>query len=82
MSKEMVMIKWHDARFFSGTHDESEVLAFKMAIFESLGFLISQDSTTTVIASEYNNQDEYRDITLIPSGSIISVSKLTPSPSV
>lgn len=79
MNKEMVMIKWHDAKFFPGTHDERAILENKMALFESLGYLVAKDDITTVIAAERNDQEEYRDITLIPSGSIISVSKLIPS---
>lgn len=75
-AKEMVLIKWHDAKFFPGTYDKSAILEHKMALFESLGYLISQDDITTVIAAECNDQKEYRDITLIPSGSIISVSKM------
>lgn len=50
-----------------------------MALFESLGYLVSRDKTTTIIAGEYNDECQYRDITLIPSGSIISIRKLTPS---
>ena len=82
MGKEMVLVKWHDAKFFPGTHDGPLIMCSKMALFESLGYLITQNETTTVIAAECNDQEEYRDITLIPSGSVISVNKLTPSSAV
>ena len=82
MAKDMVMVKWHDAKFFSGTYNEKAISGHKMAVFESLGYLIAQDGTTTVIAAEHNDQEEYRDVTLIPTGSILSINKLAPSPSV
>ncbi|MCK4255628.1 hypothetical protein KAX35_01965 [candidate division WOR-3 bacterium] len=49
--------------------------------FRSLGYLIARDNVTIAIAAEQNDQKKYRDITLIPSGSIISISKLVASPS-
>jgi hypothetical protein len=74
---EMVLIKWHDAKFFPGTYNEKAILEqHRMALFESLGYLVTRDDTTTIIAAERNDQDEYRDITLIPSGSVISVHTL------
>jgi hypothetical protein len=76
----MVLIEWHDARFFSGTYNEETIRDHKMALFNSLGYLITQDKITTVLAAECNNEGEYRDVTLIPTGSIISIKKLTPEP--
>lgn len=78
--KKMVLVEWRDARFFSGTYNEEAVKGHKMAIFNSLGYLVSKDKTTTVLAAECNNEKEYRDITLIPTGSIISIKKLLPRP--
>ena len=77
---KMVLVEWRDARFFSGTYNEETIKSHKMAIFNSLGYLIAKDKTTTVLAAEYNNEQEYRDITLIPTGSIISIKKLLPVP--
>ncbi len=74
----IVMVKWHDARFFPGTYTEDVCRQHKMCLFDSLGYLVSKDNTTTVIAGEYNDEGEYRDITLIPTGSIISVKRLVP----
>jgi len=76
MTKEMVNIQWHDARFFSGTYTEDDCRAHKMCLFSSMGYLISKNSTTTIIAAERNDEDQYRDITLIPTGSIIKIVKL------
>ncbi len=76
--KEMVLVEWHDARFFPGTYNEKAIQQHRMALFKSLGYLVTRDDTTTVLAAETNDQEEYRDITLIPSGSIISISKLLP----
>jgi len=39
--------------------------------------LLSVDQTTTMIAAEANDEKEFRDITLIPTGCIISVKELT-----
>jgi len=42
--------------------------------------LLSVDQTTTMIAAEANDEKEFRDITLIPTGCIISVKELTSGP--
>lgn len=76
-NKEMVLVEWRDARFFSGTYDEKTIMNHKMALFNSLGYLIASDEITTILAAEHNNENEYRDVTLIPTGSIISIKKLT-----
>lgn len=84
MVKEMVIIKWVDAKFYPDTYSEQQILEHKMGIFESLGYLIERerDDKTTIIASECNDRGDYRGITLIPSGSVISVHKLVVSSSV
>jgi len=79
-NKKMVLIEWRDAMFFPGTYDEKTIKNHKMALFNSLGYLIAEDKITTVLAAELNNEDEYRDITLIPTGSIISIKELTTVP--
>lgn len=76
MEPKKVLVTWHDARFYPGTHKIEAIMGQRMQVFESLGWLISKLSTTTVIAAEHNDEDEYRDITLIPSGSIISIKDL------
>ena len=76
--KEIVLIEWHDAKFFSGTYNEKAIQEHRMALFKSVGYLIAKDDTTTIIATEQNDQEEYRDITLIPSGSVIAICKLLP----
>jgi len=76
--KEIVQIEWHDAKFFPGTYKEQAIREHRMALFKSVGYLIAKDNTSTILAAEYNDQEEYRDITLIPSGSVISIAKLTP----
>jgi len=75
-NKGMVNVEWHDARFFPGTYTEDACGQHKMCRFNSLGYLIAKDDTTTTIAGERNNEDEYRDITLIPTGSIIAIKEL------
>ena len=80
VNQNMVNIEWHDARFFPGTYKEDECRQHKMCRFNSIGFLIAKDGITTVIAAERNDEGEYRDITLIPTGSIISIKKLLTGP--
>ena len=41
-----------------------------------MGYLIAKDNITTIIAAERNDEGEYRDITLIPTGSIVSIKEL------
>ena len=75
----MVVVKWHDARFFPGTYTKEAYREVNMCLFESLGYIITKDKTTLRIAAERNNEGEYRDITLIPTGSILSIRKLFPN---
>jgi len=74
----MVNVEWHDARFFSGTYKEDVCRQHKMCLFNSIGYLIAKTDTTTTIAAERNDEGEYRDITLIPTGSIVSIRELVP----
>ena len=76
----MVLVEWHDARFFPGTYSKEDSIKHNMCLFKSLGYMLSKDSITTRIAAEKNNEGEYRDITLIPTGSIVSIVPLFPSP--
>lgn len=76
MSKKMVLIKWVDAKFCSGIHTEEEALEHDMSVFESIGYLVSKNKLTTIIAMECNNDGEYRSITIIPTGSIQNMSSL------
>ena len=55
----MVMIKWHDARFFPGTYTKENCKGHNMCLFESLGYIINQDKTTVRLAAERNNEGEY-----------------------
>ena len=73
---EMVLVEWHDARFYQGTYSKEDSIKHNMCLFKSLGYMISKDRITTRIAAEHNNEGDYRDITLIPTGSIISIKKL------
>ena len=76
--EEKALVQWYDAKFNFATLSKEEIYGLKMALFESLGYLVARDKTTTIIAGESNDECQYRDITLIPSGSIISIRKLTP----
>ena len=69
----MVLVEWHDARFFPGTYSKEDSIKHNMCLFKSLGYMISKDRIITRIASELNDLGEYRDITLIPTGSIVSI---------
>ncbi len=73
---KIVLIKWVDAKFCSGIHTEREAREHDMSIFESVGYLISKTELATIIACECNNDDEYRSLTIIPTGSIQTMNKL------
>lgn len=77
MEIKMVLVEWYDARFYQGTYSKEDSIKHNMCIFKSLGYLISKDRITTRIAAEHSNEGDYRDITLIPTGSIISIKKMT-----
>ena len=72
-----VLVHWHDARLFPDTYSAGEARNLKMQKFETIGYLLLKDSTTTILAAERNNEGQYRQITLIPSGSIGSVRRLS-----
>ncbi|MBI2171738.1 MAG: hypothetical protein HYU30_06930 [Chloroflexi bacterium] len=74
---EIVIVTWRDARFYPETRNTEKMKGIRMAVFESVGHLISRDDTTTIIAAELNDEGDYRDVTLIPSGSIESVRRLS-----
>ena len=76
MIQSMVNVEWHDARFFPGTYTEDACKQHKMCLFNSIGYLIAKNGTITTIAAERNDEGEYRDITLIPTGSIITIKEL------
>jgi len=71
-----VCIVWHDARLYTGSYTKDECKQTKMCLFTTLGFLIAKDKITTTIAQEYTNEGDYRNIMLIPTGSIISISDM------
>ena len=75
-NKDMFLIDWYDARFFSGTYTKKHAKKHNMCRFKSLGYILSKNKTITRIAAERNNEGQYRDITLIPTGSIISIKEL------
>lgn len=77
--KKIVLVRWYDARFFSGTYNNNAILEHKMALFESVGYLLSTNKVTTIIAAEANDLQEFRDITLIPTGSVVSITDLATS---
>ena len=75
---DSVQIEWRDARYFPNTYTKKACLKLQMCLFKSLGYLLSQDDITTRIAAEKDNEGNYRDITLIPTYSIVSVVELSP----
>ena len=77
-----VVVKWLDAKIYPGMHKPSEAIERKMDTFESLGYLIERNDQTTIIAHEITDDGEYRDVLLIPSGSVISIHELVTSSSV
>lgn len=77
MIDSKVLIRWHDARLFPDTYSADEVCDLKMQEFKTIGYLLLKDSTTTMLASERNNEGQYRQIILIPSGSISSIQGLS-----
>jgi hypothetical protein len=74
--KKMVLIKWYDAKIYPGMHELDDALGRTMDMFESLGYLIERNDRATIMAHEVTEKGEYRDVLLIPSGSIISIQEL------
>ena len=82
IENKRVCIKWMDAKIYPGMHNIDNALMRKMDVFESLGYLIERNDKATKIAHEITDGGEYRDILLIPSGSVISIQELVTSSSV
>jgi len=76
ITPNIINVEWHDARFFPGTYTEDDCRQHKMCLFNSVGYLIAKNDTTTTIAAECNDEGEYRDVTLIPTGSIVTIREL------
>jgi hypothetical protein len=76
-----VVVKWMDAKIYPGVYSIEDALRCKMDTFESLGYLIEKNDRATVIAHEITDEGKYRDVLLIPSGSVISIQKLITSSS-
>jgi len=72
-----VAVIWTDARIYPGMHKYDEALSRDMQIFESVGFLVSAGNSVTRIAHERVDDGSYRDILLIPAGTILSIKMLT-----
>lgn len=69
-NKEMVLIQWDNAKFSPSTYNEKANQELGMALFKSASYVIARENTTTIIAAEQNDQEEYRDITLTPVGQL------------
>jgi len=72
-----VSVVWNDARLYTATYTQDECKQKQMGSFTTLGYLIEQNDITTTIAMEYNDDNDYRNVMLIPTGSIISINNLT-----
>jgi len=71
-----VAVKWVDAKIYPGMHKPDEALSRQADTFESLGYLIEKNDQIIKIAHEVTGEGEYRDVLLIPSGSVISIYEL------
>lgn len=79
--KRKVIVKWLDAKIYPGMHNAEDAVKCTMDVFESLGYLIKKGDGATIIAHEITDKGEYRDLLLIPSGSVISIHELVTSSS-
>lgn len=76
MDFKKVTIKWMDAKIYPGMHKVEGALKRRMDVFENLGYMLKRDERATIVAHEYSDAGEYRDILLIPTGSVISIREL------
>ena len=77
---QIVFIKWTDARIFTGQFSKEDALSKRAQVFNSVGYLVDKNPTITKIAHEITDDGEYRDILLIPTGSIINMKVLGVTP--
>jgi hypothetical protein len=71
-----VIITWRDAKLCRGTYTKDDIAYLRTATFNALGVLVSKDEQTVVLASEFNDEGQFRDVSLIPTGCIISIRRL------
>ena len=81
-SGRLVLVEWLDARLYPDTMNEKRTEDCRLPLFISVGYLVRRDNVTTAIAAERNDEGDYRQITLIPTGSIQAIKELALGPSV
>jgi len=71
------VVEWRDATLIDGSMKIEDCLEKEMPIYKTFGVLIKKDKTTTRLASEIlKNGIRFRELNLIPTGSIISITSL------
>ncbi len=78
MSKKhrIVVVKWYDACLWDRTLTLEECLNIKMPVYKTYGILLRKDETILHIASESSDNGRFRELNLIPTGSVISIKTL------
>ncbi len=72
MTRKMVWVKWHDSHYLFDQHSIEAAKEHKVAIFETVGHLVSQDSDRLIVALDLlPASDEVRGVMAIPVENIV-----------
>jgi len=70
MTHQPIYIKWRDACFIYEGQQAADAVC-RVIIFESVGFLVKEDSDCITIAQDWDMDDQIRCTTTIPTENII-----------
>ena len=77
MIEKMVLIEWYDACLLSRSMTREDCISEEMPIYKTFGILVKKDKVTVRIASEITKDGkQFREVSLIPAGSVISITRL------
>lgn len=75
----LVVVKWSDAREFSSSYGYTleECLEFKLAMNETIGYLLEETEDVVRLASERRGGGErFSDVNIIPTSQVTSIKKI------
>lgn len=70
MNRKAIYIRWRDSSYIYQAGNVRDIDK-RVMIIESIGFLISESSDAIVIAQDWDNEDEIRCLTCIPTENVV-----------
>ena len=74
---DLILVNWLDARVYGRAASIEELKKdFSLCEFNTVGFFVLNDGKKFIMASDVSPDGEYRDINVIPTSTIVSVTIL------